>query len=283
MGGAINYWIFDYGQSFNHPNSFVLGIPAADGQVRTETSGFGWGWNVGVLLKPHPKHKLGSSFRSKANVHVNGRALIEGLVLGGAQGFDTFPDWQSGLHSDIQLPANWTIGYAYEPSEKWAAEFDFGLTFWGVFKDQDFEFDRPNVTARALGTIPRDYETTLNFHLGGHYQATEKVDLQGGFFFYEAASPKNHVDNFLPDANRYGWTAGTSYKFNDHSRIDFNYLFMLFASRKFSNPSQLGRTGANIDGRFVSILHGAFVTYTFQFDFPFERRATIDEALPQVR
>ncbi len=272
-GGATNYWMYDYGQSFNFPNAFVLGnTTSPDGMVRTETNGYGWGWNMGILLKPHPKHKVGVSYRSRATVQVHGRAVIEGIVSGAAQGFDVFPNWESGVHSNISIPANLTIGYAYEPSEKWGAEFDFGPTFWGVFKDMDFGFDRPNATVRALGRIPRDYKTTWSFNWGGHYQAKKNLDLLGGFFFYLAASPKNHIDNFIPDANRYGWTLGTSYKINDRMDIDFMYLFMLFGTRKFSNPQQLARAGENIDGKFTSIIHGAFVTFTYRFDFPFEKR-----------
>lgn len=281
--GAINYWMYDYGQSFNYPNNFVLGTTTSpDGMVRTETDGYGWGWNMGALLKPHSHHKVGASFRSKANIQVHGRAVIEGLVLGAAQGYDTFPNWESGAHSNITIPANITIGYAYEPSDKWAAEFDFGPTFWGVFKDQDFGFDRPNATVRALGRVPRDYKTSWSFHWGGHYKMNKKLDLLGGFFFYTAASPKNHMDNFLPDANRYAWTLGTGYQLTERINIDFMYLFMLFGSRKFSNPQQLARAGENIDGRFTSILHGAFVTFRYQFDFPFEKKTKGQIETPSV-
>jgi len=135
---------------------------------------------------------------------------------------------------------------------------------------------------RGLGTIPRDYHTTWNFHWGGHYKVKENLDLLGGFFFYEEAAPKDHVDNFLPDAKRYGYTIGTSYSINDRTTIDLMYLFMLFGKRTTTNPRQQARAGANIDGTWRSIIHGAFVTFTYRFDFPFEKRARVDEMLPEV-
>ena len=275
-GGAINYWMYDYGQSFNYPNGSILTNNAnpnafPDGKAVTETNGFGWGWNLGVLLKPRPNHKVGVSYRSKADIKVNGRVLIDDLVNGVAQGYDTFPHFQSGAHSDVPLPWNLTLGYAYDPSPKWAVETDFGITGWDVFRDQDFGFDRPNATLRALGTIPRDYERTFSFHLGGHRQLNDKTDLFSGFAFYQAASPKKHVDNFLPDANRFLWSMGTSYNLTKKARVDFAYMFMLFASRHISNPGQLTKSGESIDGKYPSILHGAFVTFTYSFDFPFEK------------
>ena len=272
-GGAINYYIYDYGQIFNYPNSGVIGVPGlADGRAMTETSGGGWGWNFGVLLKPLPKHRLAMSYRSRADVEVDGRVVIDDLILGGAQGYDTFPHFESGAHSDVPLPWNLTFGYAYEPSMKWAVETDFGITGWNVFADQNFTFDRPNVTLNALGTIPRDYKAAVSVHTGGHYQLSEKTDLYGGFAFYQAASPKNHFDNFLPDSNRYMWSCGTSYQLTPRTQVDFAYMFMLFAKRNISNPGVLAKSGESIDGKYTSIMHGAFVTFTYHFDFPFEKR-----------
>jgi long-chain fatty acid transport protein len=272
-GGAINYNIYDYGQQFNYPNAAIVGGGAPDGKAYTETSGNGWGWNLGVILKPLPKHKLAASYRSKATVEVDGRVVVEDLVLGLAQGYDTAPHYQSGAHSDVPLPSNLTLGYAYEPSEKWSTEFDFGFTWWEVFADQNFTFDRPNPTINALGTIPRNYDNTVSFHLGGHYQVRKNLDLLGGFAFYQAASPKRHVDNFLPDANRYLWTLGSSYKINDRMTLDLAYLFILFGSRHISNPGVLAKTGESIDGRYTSIINAVMVSFTYKFDFPFEKNS----------
>lgn len=267
--GATNYWAYKYGQILNYPNANILGIPGTrDGKALLDTNGFGWGWNFGILAKPSPKHRLGATFRSKADVDVHGHVVIDDLVGGAAQGYDTFPHFESGAHSQLHLPQNFTLAYAYEPSEKWAAEFDMGLTGWHILKQQDYDFDRNNATLRGLGTIPRDYEDTWSFHLGGHRRVSDRVDLLGGFFFYQAAAPKKHVDNYLPDAHRYGWTFGTSYKLNDRATLDLAYLFILYGTRHISNPQIPAKGGENIDGRYTSILHGGMVSFTYRFDFP---------------
>jgi len=282
--GVTNYWVYKYGQILNYPNANILSVPGArDGRALLETNGFGWGWNFGILARPAKKHRFGFSFRSKADVGANGRVVIDDLVSGAAQGYDKFPHFESGAHSELHLPQNFTFGYAYEPSEKWALEFDMGITGWGIFKDQDYEFDRNNATLRGLGTIPRDYHTTWSFHWGGHYQINKKTDFQGGFFFYEAAAPKKHVDNFLPDANRFGWTFGTSYAITERLHLDFSYIFILYATRHISNPQIPAKGGENIDGRYTSVLHGGFVALRYNFDFPFEKNSsTKGEIVPAI-
>ena len=281
--GATSYWAYAYGQYLNYPNANILGAPGTrDGRAWLNTDGFGWGWNFGILAKPKEKHHLAFSFRSKADVDVHGQVKIDDLVAGLAQGYDTAPHFVSGAHSQLHLPQNFTWGYAYIPSDQWSAEFDFGLTGWSIFKDQDYEFDRNNATLRGLGTIPRDYNDTFSYNMGGHYQVNPKTDLQGGFFFYQEAAPKKHVDNFLPDTNRFGWTFGTSYNITDRLRFDLAYIFILYATRHISNPQIPAKGGENIDGRYTSILHGAFVSLNYQFDFPFEGSRKEKETAPAI-
>lgn len=270
--GATNYWAYAYGQYLNYPNANILSTPGArDGRAWLHSDGYGWGWNFGILAKPHKKHHVAFSFRSKADVDVHGQVKIDDLVSAAAQGYDTGPHFVSGAHSQLQLPQNFTWAYAYVPSEKWSVEFDFGLTSWSILKELDFDFDRNNATLRGLGTSPRDFTDTFSYHMGGHYRLNQKTDLQTGFFFYQAASPKNHIDNYLPDANRFGWSLGTSYQVTDWLRFDLAYLFILYATRRISNPTVPAKGGDNIDGRYTSILHGAFASFTCEFDFPFEK------------
>ena len=285
--GATNYWVFKYGQILNYPNQNILnggGVAGRynDGKALIETDGFGWGWNFGILAKPAPKHRLGFSFRSKADVNAKGKVVINGLELGGVQGYDVFPDFESGAHTQLHLPQNFTWGYAYVPSEKWAAEFDFGITGWKIFEDQNYDFDRNNATLRGLGTIPRDYQDAWSFNLGGHRQISKKMDFLAGFFFYQAAAPKKHVDDFLPDAHRYGWTLGTSYKLSDRASLDLMYMFILFGSRIISNPQVPAKGGENIDGRYTSFIQGTFISFNYKFDFPFEKRVKVNSAPPTV-
>ncbi len=264
--GATHYWIYNYGQRFNYPNGFILGNAAfADGTAFTETTGTGWGWNLGLLLKPFQHHSVGVSYRSRANVKVDGRVVIDDLVLGLAQGYDTAPHFESGAHSDVTIPSNITMGYGYKPNDKWSVEFDMGITGWQDFVDQNFVFDRGNAVLNSLGTITRNYQTTWSFHLGGDYQLNDKTKLLAGFAFYEAAAPKNHVDNFLPDANRFLWSLGYSYSFTKNMSIDFAYIMMLFATRHISNPDVVAKSGRSVDGRYTSILHGPMLAFSYKF------------------
>ncbi len=272
--GAVDYITYKYDQIFNFPNSFLLSgvIPGntfPDGLARTDTDGYGWGWILSALAKPTKKHRLGFYYRSRATVDVDGNLKIENInpLLGGT--FPTTPNFQTGVHSEIPLPSNLTFAYAYVPSDKWAIEFDLGYTRWSVFKDQDFAFDQPNAILLALGRIPKDFNDSWSFNLGGHYQFNKKLDLMGGAFFYTAAEPKDHFTAVIPDANRLGGTFGFRYNITEKASLDLAYAAIYYLRRQISNPTVQNNTGLSIDGRYTSFLQEFMVTFTYRFDLPF--------------
>lgn len=264
-GGPVYYNVFDYGQRFNYPNSFIVNT-GGDGVAEVDTSGYSWGWVAGILVEPHPHHTFGFSYRSRTTVETSGQVEIDGIVMPTAQGFPTTEaHFMTGTSTEIPLPQSWTWAYAYEPSDDWAIEVDVNFTGWSDFTDQDYGFDFSNAVLRALGTVPRNYDNTWNFHIGGHKRLNDRFDLYGGFAFMQAASPKKHVDNFIPDGNRYQWAVGTTFSVTDNMDVDLSYFFELVARRNISNPQALGRTGVNIDGRYTSIIHGPAISLTYRF------------------
>ncbi|MBI3999276.1 MAG: outer membrane protein transport protein, partial [Candidatus Omnitrophica bacterium] len=76
-GGPMWYRVYDWGGIQAYPNRLILGAGAADGQVRLNLSGNHWGWQMGVLAKPHKKHQFGFYFRSPVVVGTSGLAKVE--------------------------------------------------------------------------------------------------------------------------------------------------------------------------------------------------------------
>lgn len=273
-GGAVDYIAYKYAQNLNFPNSNIL-RPAvgantfADGLARTDLDGDGWGWLAGVFFKPFKRHQFGLSYRSRATIDAKGDVKIEGInpLLIGT--FPTIPTFQTGIQTDVPLPSNLTIAYAYVPSDKWAAEFDLGYTRWSVFTDQDIAFDRPNTVLTALGTIPRNYDDTWSFNLGGHYRLNDRFDLMGGAFFYTPASPRKHFDNVIPDAPRLAGTFGFRFNPTRNTSVDLTYFGIFYLRRSVTNDGVFTKSGLSIDGRYTSWQQGFMVNFTYRFDPPF--------------
>src|SRR3989338_4851840 len=99
-GGPMYYRIYDWGGIQAYPNRLILGAGAADGQVRLNLSGNHWGWQMGVLAKPHKQHQFGFYFRSPVAIKTSGLAKVERSSFSGT--FDT------GAYAHSHLPLTFT-------------------------------------------------------------------------------------------------------------------------------------------------------------------------------
>lgn len=263
-GGAVYYRIFQYDQSFNYPNTAVLGF-GPDGKIDTYQQGDAWGWVASALFKPIERHNIGVFYRSRANIETSGRVKVDGLVFGQLQGFETTPYWESAIHSDVQLPSNVTVGYAYVPSDKWAVEADLGWTGWSVFADQNIVVDNPNAVTQSLGYIPRNFHNTLSLNVGGHYKLNQKVDLLGGGWIYSAASPKENFDVVIPDSNRYALSGGLTYSLTKRIDITTIGFVQIFEKRSIENREILSKTKTRVDGEYITLNYAFMTGLTYKF------------------
>lgn len=287
---AINYRIYQYDQIFAYPNGAVLNPadPTAfhDGQANTYQHGNAWGWTASALLKPIEKHTIGVQYRSRVNIETNGRAVITGLQgiagVGSAcdlQGFDTCPYWESGIHSDVQLPQQITVGYAYIPSPKWSAEVDVAWTGWSVFADQDISVDRPNAVTQALGRIPRNFHNTLSLNFGGHYKPGQKIDWLWGGWMYSAASPKENFDSVIPDSNRFAVSGGFTYPLTKKLDVTTIAFVNLWEKRSIENREHFAKNRVSNDGQYITFVYAVMTGFKYKFGAGEEEKPKVEETV----
>ncbi len=270
-GGPIYYRIFDFGGVEAYPNKLFPGGLTADGQIRANLSGNTWGWQYGLLLKPHKKHHLGFYFRSPVTVLTRGLIKVENSTSG---------NFETGGNAKVNLPLNMTFGYAYHPTPRAVIEADFGYTRWStherLYINNDPINTRENTIMAALGRIDKDYGDSYSFHLGGHYDATSKLQLRGGLLYYTAAVPGNHFIPAVPDSNKIGITIGDSYNLTKNLKFEMAYVNIFGLNRDINN-SISETLGTSVDGRYFSYLQELTLTFTYAFD-----RMTFEKPMEKI-
>lgn len=263
--GPMWYRIFDFGGIEAYPNFAVPGGLTTDGQVRLNQSGNSWGWQMGVLLKPHKKHQLGFYFRSPVNVRVRGLAKVENSTSG---------NFQTGSYTKINLPLNFTFAYAFKPTDRTTIEADFGYTRWSTFKRLYITADpvnaREDIILNALGIQDKDYRDGFSLHLGGNHKIGKKWTVRGGWLFFWNVVPEDHYIPAVPDANSMGLSLGVGYEILKNLNLDLAY-FNRFWFRRSINNDISERLGTTVDGRYFSYGQEFMVTLTYKFDDIFKR------------
>ncbi len=219
LNSAIDYGTIDAALGFG------LGLPpqGADGESKFKGDGnWGYGFNLGVLFELSEATRFGVAYRSEISYELEGDAdfttpaeaapLAEFLRL-----VDT------GVESDIDLPASFSISGYHQLTDKWAVMADLTWTDWSTFDEFRIEFD--SGAADNVSTL--DFDDNLRYSIGATYTYNPKWTFRGGFAYDESVvSSRRKRTPRIPDEDRLWFSFGTSYQFSDRLGFDFGYTFI---------------------------------------------------------
>lgn len=274
-GGPVYYRIDDFGSIQGYPNSLIVGgLP--DGQMRANMSGNRWGWQLGTLLKLTPKHRLGYYVRGPVVVKARGQVKVEGAsTLWGPSDFET------GVHTKVNLPMNMTWAYAFQPTEKTHYEADFTWTHWSVHKRLRVPADPApgvwnNTILDGVGNSSgsdKDWRDGYGLQLGASHKLTKNLTLRGGSWFYWTPIPKDHFTPAVPDANHLALSMGAGYNINKYLVLDLCYYNSFYFRRRINNSiaENPSLSNSSVDGTYTTYSQGFTISLTLKWDDLFPR------------
>lgn len=201
-----------------------------------------WGYNVGVLLKPSDRFRIGASYRSDMDIKFSGDATFTQIPTGNPQ-LDAIvkaglPPNQK-ITTTLPFPATAIIGFAWTAIPKTDLEFDFTHTTWSRFKSLDVAF----ATTPAVNlSRAENWKDANSYRIGVNHAATADWDVRFGLLYDRNPQPTEAVSPLLPDADRTGVTFGTGY----HSGpwiFDWSVFVLHFANRSTEGVSSEGFNG----------------------------------------
>ena len=178
------------------------------------------GYNVGMMFKLSKKITLGMDYRSEIIMKARG----------GSADFEDVPTIAAGsftdtyFSADLPLPAEFTTGISYKPSDKWLFAFDYNYTKWSVYKSLDVDFD----SALPTSVNPRNYKDVSAYRFGAQYKASEKLTVRGGYYIDESPVQKGYFAPETPRNDSVGYTGGFTYQLNSKLGIDMSFLYLHF-------------------------------------------------------
>lgn len=241
-----------------------------------ELHGDALGYNVGLLFNITPRHSIGISFRSKADIHLEDKLKISNLSgltasLPPPFGFGS-TDPKIRVRTSATLPEMLSFGYAYRHGDLWSIEADVQWTNWSRFDVLKSSFFPTN----AILELPvnkedvRNWRNTLSFALGGEYKVNEALRVRGGYTYHETPVPSTTFEPSVPQSSRHSIFAGFGYHW-EKKWIDFAYGAVFYEDRDINNtvgedvggPLALG--GVSLDGDYNLFTHIIAVNFNFRF------------------
>jgi len=246
-------------------------------------NGTGWGYDIGLLLKPHEQHSIGVAYHSKVKVRLNGHVSISGLA-GTAASASVFgsSNYETSAYTDLNLPENIQVGYAFKPTPKWHLEANAAWYRWSQGRDLNIRYPVANTTqSSVLNTgnpsvvSPRDAWTVAT---GANYKINEKWQARGGFWYVPHAVPESTFNPAYMDLSRYGISSGAGFSFTKNLTMDIAYSAVFFKKRHIHNSlgttvtgipdpgiPALGVPSADIDGSYKNFTN--LLAFNFHYKF----------------
>ncbi|MFN7910685.1 MAG: OmpP1/FadL family transporter [Bacteroidota bacterium] len=230
----------------------VINSNGVYGRAELDGRANGYGFNIGIYIKPTKQLNLALSYRSQVNMKVkDGRAnfyVPEGLA----------PNFPNGkFTSSLPLPQVFTFGTHYQLNEKINLVADINYVGWKAYDTLAFDYET-NTTSLLDTKSPRLYENTFAFRLGGQYTVNEKFQFRAGAAYGISPVQQGYVTPETPDANRFIFTAGVSYLIATNLQVDASMYFTQFTRAAINYES-------NLRGTFKTAVLAPGISIRYQF------------------
>lgn len=242
----------------NHVNLVGLGL----GEGRSKLSGddWGFGYSVGLQLKPFDGTTVGLNYKSEVHHKLDGKIAIE--TLAGAP----VAALTSNGSAKLVTPDHATIGIAQKLNDRWTVQGQATWFGWNNFDHISAYRDSGALASR----VDQNYQTTWAFAVGAEYVASDAWTLRAGIQFDETPTTDEYRTSRTPDGDRTWASVGATYSFAPRWDLDMAATYIdvedgvINVSRAPANPTTGAGAGvmrAKTEGD-VGIL-AVGVTYKF--------------------
>ena len=231
------------GLSFVHSSAllsralFLGAVGVGEGRLRIEGTDNAFAYNIGVVLNPNDKVKIGLTYRSRVALEFD-RADVkftDAMIAGGSKS-------NTEAHGiNVPIPAVINAGIQWQINLNWKAELDYNFTRWSEFNHLKARFNSP---LPALGgavlvpgfLLPQDWKDTSTVRVGTAYRATENLELRTGLSLDQTPIPDRTLNPTIPGANILTLNGGIGYTWN---KVDFDigYMAIFYQERRVNNNS----------------------------------------------
>ena len=183
------------------------------------------GYNLAVHWKPTKWLATGLTYRSEIHAHVSGTVDFSGIP-----GYN-----DQDVVGYLNLPASWSLGLAFQLTDKLNVEVDAIYTQWSTYEDIVFEYEELSTV-----TEEKDWKDVWRLQLGLEYAWNEWLDLRCGYTYDQSPMNDDYYDYMIPLYDRHIVSVGTGMHWGKVT-LDLSYAY-LFSAEKDVTISSSGET-----------------------------------------
>lgn len=232
-------------------------LEGARSNVTLDASGItAFGFSVGAYAQLSDTWSFGVNFRSRIDVEVEAGDGTAEFTNVPESPLAPIENGEFDFTATLPLPAEWTVGVSFKPTDKWVINADINYAEWEAYDALDINFLNTDGSVALESLNPRNYENALTYRVGAQYTASSKLMLRGGYYYDESPVQNNFFSPETPRNNSHGITGGLTFNISDHFAVDASILYLTF---KEVDASYEGYTESGVNVPFS----GTFKTSAF--------------------
>ncbi|EMO4161753.1 long-chain fatty acid transporter FadL [Morganella morganii] len=243
----ISRHVGEFGQMIHQPADTVL--------AKLEGTGWGYGWNAGMLYELDKDNRFSLTYRSKVKVKFNDGDFSRKANV---------PPILSPLSTkgklDLNLPDIWEFSAYHRVAPKWAVHYTFAYTGWDTFKEL-------KATDKGNGSVlfekHEGFDNAYRVALGTTYYHDDNWTFRGGIAFDDSPVPAGNRSISIPDQDRIWFSLGSTYAFNKDASVDVGVAYMHGREVKISEKAEPLPVTYNFTSSGKAWLYGVNFNYSF--------------------
>ena len=196
---------------------------AADGTAEIQGDDVGFGYVVGMHLRPTDTVAIGVSYRSEIDYELTGTAdwtvpdNVRTVFNASPMTAQLFAD--GGAFAELTTPSILNVGVTWQATDRFALMGTYSHIGWSSLREVRIQFDNPDPDS----VEPFGWSDVSYYALGGEYMLNDTWTLRAGVAYDETPTSIEHRTPRLPDANRMFYSLGATWRVSDAFDMNFAY------------------------------------------------------------
>jgi long-chain fatty acid transport protein len=173
----------------------------------------GFGFDLGIALKPVDKVNIGIGYHSRIEQDVEGRGKYRKPAPIAAAAPTFFND--TDVFSTVTLPDIVMSAITYDLTDKLTIGLGLTYTAWHTYDELRINFDELHAVGAKSKASEKDWSDAFRYTAGMTYQLDDAITLRASYTFDESPMNERCLDYIVPGSDRHIMAVGAGYSMED--------------------------------------------------------------------
>lgn len=239
LSKSVDFGTLLFGNPATRPLPFAR-PQARDGFAEVQGDDTGFGWVLGINLRPTDRLSIGLSHRSEIDYDLTGdvdwTVPQDVAAVFGASPMTSVLFQDGGVRAKLTTPAVTTVAVGYDVSESFRVMASYSETGWESLQEVRIDFDNPDPDS----VEDFSWDTTRFMSVGAEFDINPAWTFRAGYAYDETPTTYATRTPRLPDEDRRWLTLGATWQVSEQLGVNLAYARIIPDTPRINQTNSFG-------------------------------------------